>query len=234
MEGILIPVLRTVASFVLLIVITAAIGKHINAHKNHYNFALNITIGSFIANMGFNTNLNYMNMLMAFISMVILFYLFLVLSSKSRLIRGWLSGNPTVLIEDGRILENNMKKVRFSLDDLNQQLREGGVFYLFEVEFALLEASGELSILKKKPYQVPTFQDLDLTATSGTLPIELIMNGKIIRENVTEKYNSDWLTTECNKRNLRVEDVFYAVVNSKGELFIDKFNDLNSSPSDSE
>ena len=230
MEGILIPVLRTVASFVLLIVITAAIGKHINAHKNHYNFALNITIGSFIANMGFNINLNYMNMLMAFISMVLLFYLFLVLSSKSRLIRSWLSGNPTVLIKEGKIMEENMKKVRFSLDDLNQQLREGGVFNLFEVEFALLEASGELSILKKKSYQVPTFQDLNLTATSGALPIELIMNGKIIQDNTTSMYDSRWITTECHKRNLRIEDVYYAVVNSEGKLFIDKFNDQFTSP----
>lgn len=70
MEEILIPVLRTVGSFMILILVTLAIGKHINSHKNHYGFALSVTIGSYIANMGFDTNLKFKEMFISFLVLV--------------------------------------------------------------------------------------------------------------------------------------------------------------------
>jgi uncharacterized membrane protein YcaP (DUF421 family) len=234
MDAMVESVLRTVISFILLILITLVIGKHINAHKNHYNFALSITIGSYIANMGFNTKLGFIDMMAGFASMIVLFYLLLLASSRSRKIRGWLTGKPTVVIENGKILETNMKKVKFSIDDLNQQLREGGVFHIQEVEYALLEDSGKLSVLKKKPFQGITIQDLNLPAGSESLPIELIMDGKIIEKNAAGTYNREWIRAELKTRNLKVEDVYYAVVNSGGNLFVDVHKDQLSSPADVE
>ena len=167
MEDTLIPILRTGVSFIILVLVTMVIGKHINSHKNHYSFALSITIGSFVANMGFDTNLKFKEMFISFLALVVLFYLFLSLSSRSRNMRKWLSGRPTVLIEKGKLLEENMKKVKFSIDDLNQFLREKDIFNIFEVEYALLEVSGELSILKKKSFQHATKQDLHLPNSFG-------------------------------------------------------------------
>ncbi|KKK37482.1 hypothetical protein WQ57_13635 [Mesobacillus campisalis] len=234
MDAMMESILRTVISFILLILITLVIGKHINAHKNHYNFALSITIGSYIANMGFNTKLGFLDMMAGFVSMIVLFYLLLIAASKSRKIRGWLTGKPTVVIENGKILETNMKKVKFSIDDLNQQLREGGVFHIQEVEYALLEDSGKLSVLKKKPFQSITKQDLNLSSGTEALPVELIMDGKIIEKNVSGKYDQEWIQTELRKRSLQLEDVYYAVVNSGGKLFVDTHNDALSSPADVE
>ncbi|MEH7115611.1 DUF421 domain-containing protein [Neobacillus niacini] len=234
MEDILIPTLRTSVSFIILILITMVIGKHINTHKSHYSFALSIMIGSFVANMGFDVNIKFKSMLSSFLILVILFYLFMVLSSRSRNIRKWLSGRPTVLIENGKILDKNMRKVKFSIDDLNQFLREKDIFNISEVEFALLEVSGELSILKKKPFQYTTKQDFNLPNSSESLPVELIMDGKIIKKNFSEKYNHNWIEAECKKRNLQIKDIYYAVVNSDGHLFVDKYKDKFSSPTDVE
>ena len=234
MEDTLIPMLRTGVSFIILILVTLVIGKHINPHKNHYSFALSVTIGSFIANMGFDTNLKFKEMFISFLVLLIMFYLIMVLSSRSRNARKWLSGRPTVLIEKGKVLDNNMKKIKFSIDDLNQLLREKGVFNIFEVEYALLEVSGELSILKKNPFQNTTKQDLNLPISSESLPIELIMDGKIIKKNATGIYNHEWIEVECKKRNLCIEEIYYAVINSSGYLFIDKYEDKLSSPTDVE
>ena len=234
MEDTLIPILRTGFSFIILILVTLVIGKHINPHKNHYSFALSITIGSFIANMGFDTNLKFKEMFISFLVLLIMFYLIMVLSSRSRNARKWLSGRPTVLIEKGKVLDNNMKKIKFSIDDLNQLLREKDVFNIFEVEYALLEVSGELSILKKKPFQNTTKQDLNLPISSESLPVELIMDGKIIKKNATGIYNHKWIEVECKKRNVSIEEIYYAVINSSGYLFIDKYDDKLSSPIDVE
>lgn len=230
MDGILVSVLRTVTSFILLILVTLMIGRHINAHKTHYNFALNITIGSFIANMGFNTKLDFIGMLMGFLSLVSLFYILLLVSSRSRKVRSWVSGKPTVLIEDGEILENNMRKIYFSLDDLNQRLRGCGVFDLFEVEYAVLEVSGELSVLKKKAALPITKLDLDLTTSRDRLPLELIIEGNVIAENTNGRYNDEWIKTECQKRKISIGDIYYAVVNRDGNLFVDMYDNKKAVP----
>lgn len=210
--------------------ITLSIGKHINSHKNYYSFALSITIGSLVANMGFNTKLRFLDMFLSFLTLVGLFILFQVLTSKSRRLRTWLSGRPTILIEKGKLLDENMKKIRFSLDDLNQRLREQGVFDIFEIESAFLEASGELSILKKSEYHPTTKKDLHIPSEGRYLPIELIMDGKIIKKNLTGTYNMNWIESECTKRKLKIEDVYYAVINSNGTLFIDAYHDDLPSP----
>ncbi|WHY69006.1 DUF421 domain-containing protein [Neobacillus sp. SuZ13] len=234
MEDTIIPILRTGFSFMLLILVTLAIGKHINSHKNHYSFALSVTIGSFIANMGFDTNLKFKEMLISFLVLVLMFYLFMVLSSRSRGFRRWLSGRPTVLIEKGKLLDKNMKKVKFSIDDLNQLLREKDIFNIFEVEYALLEVNGELSILKKTPFKNVINKDLNLPISSEALPVELIMDGEIIQKNATGIYNREWIEAEFKRRNLRIEEIYYAVVNSNGYLFVDKYEDKLISPTDVE
>ncbi|WP_053368816.1 DUF421 domain-containing protein [Bacillus sp. FJAT-27245] len=234
MEEILVPIGRTLTSFVLLIFVTLIIGKHINSHKTHFSFALSVSIGSFIANMGFHTNLKFMDILIAFVALLFLYYICLLLSWRSRWIRKWLSGRPTVLIENGKILDTNMKKVKLSIDDLNQLLREKSVFNIGEVDYALLEVSGALSIIKKAPYQTPTKQDLGMTYAKQSLPVELIMDGKIIAKNTSGIYSQDWIETECVRRDLRVENIYYAVINTRGVLFIDKYEDKLSSPTDIE
>ncbi|OLS39199.1 DUF421 domain-containing protein [Bacillus sp. MRMR6] len=229
MKDLLIPILRTGTSFIILMFVTFFIGKHINSHKNHYSFALSVTIGSFIANMGFDTSIKFKEMLASFLSLVLMYYLFMVVSSRSRRIRKWVSGKPTVLIEKGKLLDENMKKAKFSLDDLNQLLREQGIFNIYELEYVLLEVSGELSILKKQPYQNPVKQDFNMAHSSVSLPIELIMDGEIIEKNTAGKYNREWLEVECQKRNLQIDEIYYAVINSNGTLFIDKYEDQLSS-----
>jgi uncharacterized membrane protein YcaP (DUF421 family) len=234
MDGVIVPVLRTAVSFLILVIVTYAFGKHINSHENHFNFALSITIGSFIANMGFATHLKFKDMLIAFATLIIMFYILLLLSSRSRKIRSVISGRPTVLIENGIIIEENMKKIKYSIDDLNQQLRESGIFNIEEVEYALLEVSGNLSVMKKSSFQNPTRNDLNLPLLNQSLPVELIMDGTVIEKNAKDPYNLNWIKGECRKRNLQIEDVYYAVINSSGKLFIDKYNDKLSSPIDLE
>ena len=234
MEHTLIPILRTVVSFMILILVTLAIGKHINSHKNHYSFALSVTIGSFIANMGFDTNLKFKEMLISFLALVLMFYLFMVLASRSRSFRKWLSGRPTVLIEKGKLLDKNMKKVKFSIDDLNQLLREKEIFNIAEVEYAMLEVNGKISILKKVPFQNVIKKDFNLPISLESLPVELVMDGKIIEKNASGIYSREWIEAEFKRRNLRIEEIYYAVVNSGGNLFVDKYEDKLSSPTDVE
>ena len=235
-ETLIIAVLRTCFSFLILLTVSIWIGKQVNSHNNHYNFALSVTLGSFIANMGFDTNLKFTPMLASFTALISMYLISSLISNKNRRFRLWLSGEPTVVIENGKLLDGNMKKIRYTLDDLNQQLREQGIFDLIEVEFALLEVSGKLSVLKKTKFQnvtkneiVPTNNCVDIH-----LPIELIMDGRVVEKNFNSQYSSAWLNQELQSRNLELKDIQYAVISSNSSLFIDLYNDNLKSPLDQE
>ncbi|MFC0186779.1 DUF421 domain-containing protein [Fictibacillus aquaticus] len=226
MEQLLQSGARTAVSYLLLLLLTYFIGKQINSNKNYFNFALSITIGSLVANMGFNMRISFWPMLMSFVMLSLLYFLISYVSMHSRPLRKWLSGSPTVLIEKGEILEHNMKKIHYSLDDLNQQLRESGIFDIEEVEYAMLEISGNLSIMKKDRYKSVTKSDLHLPETPNqSLPRELIMDGRIIEKNFSHTHTYGWLIHEINSRGHSLDDVFYAVVSSSGRLVIDLYND---------
>jgi uncharacterized membrane protein YcaP (DUF421 family) len=231
MEEVFISILRTIVSIFILMVCSLWFGKQINAHINLYNFALSITIGSFIANMAFDYKLNFFTMFPAFITLIFIYFIFSLISSRQRGLRKWLSGRPTVIIEKGKILDNNMRKIRYTLDDLNQQLREVGIFDMIEVEVAILEVSGKLSVMKKTKYQHTTKQDLfpAIQNHEVNVPKELIMNGKIIEKNFNNLYTNTWLLNQLNQRKLEIKDVQYAVISTTGFLFIDLYHDeLNS------
>ncbi|OIU68540.1 DUF421 domain-containing protein [Rossellomorea aquimaris] len=122
MEDILITAVRSIISFIVLLLVTFTVGKHINSHKNHYSFALSVTIGSLIANMAFNLDIKLTYMFISYITLIAVFYLAMVLSTKSRKLRKWISGGPTVLIEKGKVLDHNLKKLKYTIDDMNQLL----------------------------------------------------------------------------------------------------------------
>lgn len=234
MEDIISSILRTVVSYFVLMTVMLWIGKQVNSHTNYYNFALSVTLGSFIANMGFDTNLHFTPMLASFLALILMYFFFSLISAKSRPFRRWLSGQSTVIIDKGKILEVNMKKVRFTLDDLNQLLREQGIFDIFEVEYAILEVSGNLSIMKKTQYQNISKKDFNPNNYNQEimLPIELIMNGSLVEKNFNKNYSRQWLYQELKTRNLQIKDIQYALISSNGSLFIDLYDDHLQSPLD--
>jgi len=104
------------------------------------------------------------------------------------------------------------------------------------VEFAILEVSGKLSVMKKTKYQNTTKQDLNPTIQNKEviIPKELIMNGKIIEKNFNTQYSITWLINQLNQRKLEISDVQYAVITSTGHLFIDVNHDHLTSAIDLE
>lgn len=219
-------ILRTIAIFILLMVITNLQGKQLSAHTLYYNLALWITLGSVAGNAAFNTNLDFFPMVISVMTICLMAYVLSFVSLKNRRLRKWISGYPTVIIEKGLLLDGNMKKMKYSLDELNEGLRKKDIFNIEEVEYAVLESNGALSVLKKEKYRPLTKQDVSLHTSQGEImPIELIMDGEIIHKNLNQPYTMDWLLQELKKRNITVEDTYYAVKGTNGKLYIDLYKD---------
>ncbi|PET76370.1 hypothetical protein CN514_02500 [Bacillus sp. AFS001701] len=174
-------IMRTLLAFFILFIGAKLLGKQIIAEMNTFDFIGAISIGGIIANLAFNLNIKIHHAVIAFIILVSIIIIVSYISMKSRIGRNLFAGNPTVIVENGKILEANMRKMRYSLDYLNQQLRQKSIFNIEEVLYVVVETNGRVSVLQKPQYRNVTKQDLNIPTTpESKLPIELIMDGEMI------------------------------------------------------
>jgi uncharacterized membrane protein YcaP (DUF421 family) len=230
-------IIRTFAAFVLIMIIAKILGKHTLTQMTYYDFVSSITLGAITGNIAFNTALGSWNLTVALLTFGGIAYIVALLTMKSRKLRKWFSGKPTIVIESGKILENNLKKLKFSIDTLNQELREKDIFDIEEVEHAVLELNGKLSVLKKHEHRQITQKDLfglsGVQSKKSQFPIELIMDGEVVSDNLKhDGLSPEWLAKQLNKRGLSVDDVFYAVKGTNGNLFFDLYKDNIKHPVD--
>lgn len=135
--------------------------------------------------------------------------------------------SPTVIIQNGQLIKANLKKLRYSIDNIQMYLREKGIFDINEVEFAIVEDSGNISILKKSQFQPLTPNDMNIPTKYKGISFPLIMDG-IIYENNLKKLNldKDWLMNELRNNGINsLEEVFYVDINSEKKLYIAKENE---------
>ena len=136
------------------------------------------------------------------------------LSIKSKRVRNILDGNPSVIIENGKVNFKEMKKQRYNIEDLLMQLRDNSVKSINDIDYAVLETSGKLSIFKKN-------ED-----SRGDYPLPLILNGEIDSTTLSKiNKNVKWLNAELEKQNLKLENVFYGFYQNNN-LFIIESNKI--------
>ncbi|SFU78573.1 DUF421 domain-containing protein [Alicyclobacillus macrosporangiidus] len=142
---------------------------------------------------------------------------------KSHRFRHWVDGEPTVLVEHGQIRDREMRKTRYTVNDLLMQLREQGIADVADVELAILETSGKLSVLPKAEARPVRPDDLGIRAHPEGIPLPLVSDGQVVKRTLQQLGRDEaWLREELHRRGCaRLEDVFYASIDEHGSLFID-------------
>ncbi|NMB40523.1 MAG: DUF421 domain-containing protein [Firmicutes bacterium] len=139
----------------------------------------------------------------------------------SRRLRRWVDGYPSILISKGKIMEKEMRRLRYNLNDLLGQLRQKDVFNISDVEYAILETSGELSVMLKNTKRHLTPEDLNLTPSYENIPAPLVLDGEVLDENLKHLgFSRCWLEDELRRHGLEKENVFYASLDCQGKLYI--------------
>ncbi|MEG6615153.1 DUF421 domain-containing protein [Peptococcaceae bacterium 1198_IL3148] len=219
--------IRAVGAFFAVLIITRVLGKEQMGQLAVSDFVNAIAIGSIAANMATDHKENVSYYIIGIIIFGGLTYAINYVALKSRTARKILEGEPTVVIHNGKLLEKNMAKMRYSVDHVTMQLREKNVFNIADVEFAVAEPHGELSVLLKSDKQPLTPRDVNIATDYQGVPSELIVDGKIIYQNLQQNnLSKDWLLTELNKQGVsNVKDVVFASLDSAGNLYVDKYQD---------
>lgn len=213
---------KSLLVFVMLVILTRLIGKKLLSQMTFFDFVVGITIGT-ISGAYVVSMIKGMWVLLSPVIMTAAVILIGLLTTKSLPARKILEGEPVVVIQNGKILENNLLKLRYHLDDLEMQLREKGVFDFNQVEFAILEAHGQLSVLKKSQYLPVTSKDLHLDTKYQGIASEIIKDGNILEQNLKQNnLNFNWLYEQLKQYNInKISDVIYANLNTDGTLYVD-------------
>lgn len=213
---------QTSLIFVSLLVFTRFLDKTQIGQLTFYEYISGITMGSIAGSIASSDADKFWSHFFDLFLFFLLTYLLSFFSIKSRPLRKLIEGSPTVVIQNGSIIKKNMKTMRYDLDELNSQLREKGILDISEVQYATVEPTGQLSVIMKPDFQPLTKSDMNIHLPNLAFPVELIMDGQVIEENLEKKHLSHaWLTIQLTERNIESPaHIMYAVLDSKGQLFI--------------
>lgn len=227
--------LRSLFFLIVLFLITKVLGKKQLSQLSFFEYVTGITIGNVGAELATKVEGNIIHGLLSILVFAIAPFIAGLISLKSKTFRDLVEGKASVFIKDGKVMEDNLKKEKYTIDELLGLLRKKDVFDISEVEFALLEANGDFSVMLKKQNQPVTPKDLNLSVAAVKETQTIIMDGSILDEPLsTIGLNRNWLHTELDKLGVILENVFLGQANSNGELTVDLFDDKLKVPSPQE
>ncbi|MFT0803467.1 DUF421 domain-containing protein [Bacillus swezeyi] len=219
-------VFKLILLFLVFILAVKLLGKSALAQLTPYDFGAII----FLAYLAFGP-IKIDGVKEGIIGMVVITVVHLLISRLS--LFNWLNsliiGRPTILIKHSKIIYQNLKKSRYSLAELLSNLRASGYPDIKDIEYAILEANGEISILPKKELIPVTRKDLHIKTEYSGLPIAVVIEGKVQRQNL-KLLNKDekWLKNELKAKGYgRIQDVFYASVRDTDHSFTINTKDVD-------
>lgn len=224
-------ILESIFAFLALFILARLMGKRQIAQLSFFDYITGITLGSIAASL----SLDEVKLLTALIGLVIwsgFTTLLAWLERKSYRIRFWVDGTSMVLVQSGQVLEDNLKKVKLTVDEMMQLLRGKNVFKLSDVELAMFENNGTLTVMKKTERQPLTPKDIDVIVIPEHAPKLLVIDGNVMEHSLHETgYSKEWLLGEVMKQGgSDFRDVFLAQIDSNGNLYVDLYRDKLKQP----
>ncbi|MED4018671.1 DUF421 domain-containing protein [Sutcliffiella cohnii] len=223
--------LKTFVIIVLFFALTKLVGKKKVGDLGLFEFLTSITIAGLSAFI-IIADQSFIHGIISILLIGLVLFLNDLFGLKSKKFHDFTKGNSTVLIKDGKILEDNLKKEKLTTDELLSSLRQKNIFKYADVEFAILEATGDVSVFPKKEMLPVTPKLLNIKVAEEKEPYTVIQDGKIVDDSLGKSgKNRQWLQTELDKLGVLLENVYVGQVDSYGELTIDLYDDTITVPS---
>lgn len=215
---------RTIFAYAVAFLYIRLLGKKLISDMTYFDYIAGIALGTLAAHLAYDTKASYLSLLYALTIWFLITISLGFISLKSRRARKVIEGTPTLLIQNGKILEENMRKIRFDLDDLLMNLRSKGFYNITDVEFATLEPNGDFTVLPKSQKRPLTPADMHLSTSYEGLASELIVDGLVIEPNLQQNnLDMQWLRTQLAAQQIQdPREVNLALLQSDGTLYIDK------------
>lgn len=217
---------RAVTAYVILAVLARMMGKREFSQLTIKDYIVGITIGSITANMAFKIDESILLFLPALIFFGGIEIIVSRISLKCTKFRNICDGTVSILIKEGKIIKENLKKERISIDELLMMLRDKDVFNVADIDYALLERSGKMSILLKPERKFTTLSDININKPSTGIPVTIIRDGKLAQEEINQNnIDINWISQKLNELNIKdISTVFLAQADITGIVYVDLYN----------
>ncbi|MFC5468768.1 DUF421 domain-containing protein [Cohnella suwonensis] len=218
--------LRTLMAVLILFILTRVLGKRQISQLSLFEYITGISIGNMAAYLSLDTDSEWGLGIIAIVVWTAISLGIEFLQLKSKKARNLLDGTPTVIIQNGKILEKNMRKERITSDELMEMLRMKDVYNIATVEFAIMDTSGELNVMLKKEHQPLTPADLQLQVNAEKPSMAVIMDGKVLEDSLRKiGLNENWLYAKLHSLGTKPEKIYFAQVDSQNKLYLDPYED---------
>nr|WP_106783142.1 DUF421 domain-containing protein [Lysinibacillus timonensis] len=221
--------IRLVTAFIVLFVLTRIMGRKEISQMTFFNFVSAIAIGSITGNLAVSPSLSIQNGVIALVGWAIFTLIMAFIDIKFKSARKFTTGEPIIVIKEGKIMESSLRKSQLDVDSLLSMLRAKDVFSLKDVEYAIFETSGNLSVMKKENIQPVTKGDLNIQSKYKMYPTatQVISDGQINTNNLARlNLDQNWLEQQLLNAGINSpSQVFFAEVQPDGSLYIDNKDD---------
>lgn len=225
-EGLVVAI-RSIIGFFSLLIFARLIGKEQISQLNFFDYVLGITIGSIAASLTTDLSSRAWPHWIGLLTWVALGFLMELISTKWRYAAKYLEGEPAIVIMNGKIMENVLRKMKYRASEIMELLRNKNIFDLNQVDFAIIEPNGQISVLLKPEYLPVTAKDLNIKTSPSGISSELVYDGIIIEENLRPlNKDKNWLMKELKKQGVKdISEVFLVTLNPAGSLYVDRYED---------
>lgn len=216
----LIVFIRTIILYILVLAVMRFMGKREIGQLQPFELVISIMIADLASIPMSDVGVPIFNGIVPILSLLIMHLLISLANLKSINFRGVICGKPSILIYRGKIDEKVMKKERYTINELQERLRGKDVFNIGDVEYAILETSGEINVILKPEKRNPTLSDLNIKAQYEGIAYDLVLDGVIQYENL-KKLNKDysWLKGQVKKFGFNPEQALVVTIDADGQIY---------------
>ena len=219
----LITFFRSIVLYIIVLIVMRLMGKREIGQLQPFELAISIMIADLASIPMTDTGVPIFNGIIPILGLLIMHLIISVINLKSSKAREIICGKPSILIYRGKINEKNLKKERFTINELEERLRGNNVINLGDVEYAILETSGQVTVIQKPNKRNTIPEDFNITPEYEGIPYDLVIDGKVMAKNleaIGKNYN--WLKKQVEKFDIKPEEALVVTIDGKGQIFCQK------------
>lgn len=214
---------RAIILYILVLVVMRLMGKREIGQLQPFELAISIMIADLASIPMTDTGIPISNGIIPILGLLVMHLMISFINMKSMKAREIISGKPTILIYRGKINEKALKTERFTINELQEKLRSKDIFNLGDVEYAILETSGEVTVIQKPEKRNTIPEDFNIVPEYEGIPYDLVIDGQIMYKNLKIIGKDEkWLRAQIKKFNINPEEALVATMDGKGQFFCQK------------
>lgn len=224
----LITFFRSIVLYIIVLIVMRLMGKREIGQLQPFELAISIMIADLASIPMTEVGIPIFNGIVPILGLLVIHLLISLLNLKSLKAREIICGKPSILVYRGKIDEKILKKERFTINELQERLRGNGVVNLGDVEYAILETSGQVTVIQKPEKRNTIPEDFNIQPEYEGIPYDLVIDGKIMYKNLNSiGKNYAWLKKQVEKFNVKPEEALVVTIDGKGQIFCQRKENMN-------